>query len=107
MWLQEQLDKGAFGVKKIPRAENFADMLTHPPSAAELQKFLPMMGIFPAGCSKGAFKLVETLLRQRPELHAQVASSVLSFLGSGKAKTGRKGLKVRFQGDAIDEHKHV
>ena len=86
MWLQEKLEKGAFGVKKIPRAENFADMLTHPPSAAELQKFLPLMGIFPAECSKGAFKLVETLLRQRPELHAQVASSVLSFRGSGKTR---------------------
>ena len=85
MWLQEQLDKGAFGVKRIPRAWIFADMLTHPPSAAELSKFLPLLGIFPAQCSKGAFKLVETLLRQRPDLHAQVASSVLAFLGSGKA----------------------
>ena len=85
MWLREQLDRGVFGVKKVPRADNFADMLTHPPSAAELSKFLPQLGIFPAQCSKGAFKLVETLLRQRPDLHAQVASSVLAFLGSGKA----------------------
>ena len=35
---------------------------------------------------KGAFKLAETFLRQRPELLAQVASSVLSFLGSGKTR---------------------
>ena len=35
---------------------------------------------------KGAFKLVETFLRQRPELHAQVVFSVLSFCCSGKTR---------------------
>ena len=61
--MPEQLDKGAYGVRKMQ-----------------------CMGIFPVECSKGAFKLVETILRQHPELHALAASSVLSFLGSGKAK---------------------
>ena len=77
---------GQGGIRREEGAENFAYMLTHPPSAAEMQKLLPLMGIFTAECSKGTFKLVETLLRQRPELHAQVASSVLSFLGSGKTR---------------------
>ena len=81
--MQEQQDKGALGVKKVPRANNFADILTHPPTAAEWAKILPCLGVYLVERSKGAFKLVETILRQRPELRAQVASSALGFLGAG------------------------
>ena len=32
-------------VKKIPRTQNLADMLTHTPSAKELEMFLPLMSL--------------------------------------------------------------
>ena len=66
MWLQQHLAEGAYAIKKIPRSENMSDMLTHPPSAQDLQKFLPMIGIYPMECSKGAVELVKTAMSQRP-----------------------------------------
>ena len=32
-------------IRKLPRVENVADMLTHPPSASELERFVPMCGM--------------------------------------------------------------
>ena len=32
-------------LKKIPRTQNLADMLTHTPSAKELEMFLPLMSL--------------------------------------------------------------
>ena len=43
-WLQEELEKGNFKVKRVDRKFNASDMLTHSPSAEELRKFLPMIG---------------------------------------------------------------
>ena len=42
-WLQEELEKGSFKVKRVHKKFNASDMLTHSPSAEELRKFLPMM----------------------------------------------------------------
>ena len=44
-WLQEELEKGNFKVKRVDRKFNASDMLTHSPSAEELRKFLPMIGL--------------------------------------------------------------
>ena len=43
-WLQEELEKGNFKVKRVDRKFNASDMLTHSPSAEELRKFLPVIG---------------------------------------------------------------
>ena len=39
-WLQEELQKGNFKVKRVDRKFNASDMLIHNPSAEELRKFL-------------------------------------------------------------------
>ena len=36
---------GSVRLKKIPRTQNLADMLTHTPSAKELEVFLPLMSL--------------------------------------------------------------
>ena len=47
---------GRCGLKKIPRTQNLADMLTHTPSAKELEVFLPLMGLW--CCSEREKELV-------------------------------------------------
>ena len=43
-WLQEELEKGNFKVKRVDRKFNASDMLTHSSSAEELRKFFSMIG---------------------------------------------------------------
>ena len=43
--LQDLIAPGGVRLKKIPRTQNLADMLTHTPGAKELEVFLPLMGL--------------------------------------------------------------
>ena len=43
--LQDLIAAGGVRLKKIPRTQNLADMLTHTPSAKELEIFLPLMSL--------------------------------------------------------------
>ena len=45
LWLQDLIAAGGVRLKKIPRTQNLADMLTHTPSAKELEMFLPLMSL--------------------------------------------------------------
>ena len=45
LWLQDLIAAGGVRLKKIPRTQNLADMLTHTPSAKELEIFLPVMSL--------------------------------------------------------------
>ena len=45
LWLQDLTAAGGVRLKKIPRTQNLADMLTHTPSAKELEIFLPLMSL--------------------------------------------------------------
>ena len=45
LWLQDLISAGGVRLKKIPRTQNVADMLTHTPGAKELEVFLPLMGL--------------------------------------------------------------
>ena len=45
LWLQDLIAAGGAKLKKIPRTQNLADMLTHTPSAKELEVFLPLMSL--------------------------------------------------------------
>ena len=45
LWLQDLIAAGGVKLKKIPRTQNLADMLTHTPSAKELEIFLPLMSL--------------------------------------------------------------
>ena len=45
LWLQDLIAAGGARLKKIPRTQNLADMLTHTPSAKELEMFLPLMSL--------------------------------------------------------------
>ena len=45
LWLQDLVATGGVKLKKIPRSQNLADMLTHKPGAKELERFLPLMGL--------------------------------------------------------------
>ena len=45
LWLQDLIAAGGVRVKKIPRTQNLADMLTHTPSAKELEVFLPLVSL--------------------------------------------------------------
>ena len=45
LWLQDLIAAGGAKLKKIPRTQNLADMLTHTPSAKELEMFLQLMSL--------------------------------------------------------------
>ena len=56
--LQDLIAAGGVREKKIPRTQNLADMLTHTPSAKELEVFLPLMSL--RSCSKRDKELMAT-----------------------------------------------
>ena len=43
--LQDLIAAGGVRLKRIPRAQNLAEMLTHTPGAKELEVFLPLVGL--------------------------------------------------------------
>ena len=45
LWLHDLTASGGVRLKKIPRTQNLADMLTHTPGAKELEVFLTLMGL--------------------------------------------------------------
>ena len=58
LWLQDLIAAGGVRLKKIPRTQNLADMLTHTPGAKKLEVFLPLMGL--RCCSERDKELVVT-----------------------------------------------
>ena len=74
-WLQEELEKGNFKVKRVDRKFNASDMLTHSPSAEELRKFLPMIGCHTMTVNRENYNAVKTML-------AMPAAKVTAFLTS-------------------------
>ena len=75
-WLQEELEKGNFKVKRVDRKFNASDMLTHSPSAEELRKFLPMIGCHTMTVNRENYNAVKTMLKAMP------AAKVTAFLTS-------------------------
>ena len=45
LWLQDVIAVGGVRLKKIPRTQNLADMLTHTPSAKELEVCQPLISL--------------------------------------------------------------
>ena len=58
LWLQDLIAAGGVRLKKIPRTQNLADMLTHTPSVKELEVFLPLMSL--RSCSERDRELTAT-----------------------------------------------
>ena len=56
LWLQDLIAAGGVRLKKIPRTQNMAEMLSHTPSAKELEVFLPLMGL--RSCSERDNELI-------------------------------------------------
>ena len=75
-WLQEELEKGNFKVKRVDRKFNASDMLTHSPSAEELRKFLPMIGCHTMTANRDNYNAVKTMLKSMP------TAKVTAFLTS-------------------------
>ena len=75
-WLQEELEKGNFKVKRVDRKFNASDMITHSPSAKELRKFLPMIGCHTMIVNRENYNAVKTMLKSMP------AAKVTAFLTS-------------------------
>ena len=73
-WLQEELEKGNFKVKRVDSKFNASDMLTHSPSAEELRKFLPMIGCHMMTVNRENYNAVKTMLKAMP------AAKVTAFL---------------------------
>jgi hypothetical protein len=82
-WLQAEMAKGSYAMKKCSRELNPSDMLTHAPSAAELAKFLPMIGRFPQETSKGPMELVKAALVTRPASGVKLAAALLACMAEG------------------------
>lgn len=87
-WLQEQLANEAYSVKKISRENNASDVMTHAPSASELAKFLPGIGVFQKERADGPVRLAKTALATRPNSSVKLAAAVLACLmGSTRSES--------------------
>ena len=82
-WLQEELEKGNFNVKRVGRKFNASDMLTHSPSAEELRKFLPMIGCHTMTVNGDNDNAVKTMLK--PMLAAKVTAFLTSLADAVKS----------------------
>ena len=75
-WLQEELEKRNFKVKRVDRKLNASDMLTHSPSAEELRKFLTTIGCHTMTANRENYSAVKTMLTR------MTAANVTTFLTS-------------------------
>ena len=82
-WLQAELKAGGYSCKRVDRSANAADVLTKPPSAAELQNFKASLGLYPLAVARGAFSLVKSLLKSTPQV--QVSAALLALMPRGAA----------------------
>ena len=58
LWIQDLIAAGGVKLEKIPRTQNLAALLTHAPSAKELEVSLPLTGL--RSCSDRDKELVAT-----------------------------------------------
>ena len=84
LWLQDLIAAGGVKLKKIQRTQNVAEMLTHTPSAKELDVFLPLMGL--RCCSDREKELVATRLYKPVPIKIESQESV--ELGQGRKLAG-------------------
>ena len=56
-WLQEELEKSNFEVKRVDKKLNASDTLTHSPSAEELRKLLHMKGCHTMTANRENYRL--------------------------------------------------
>ena len=98
--MQEAFDKAVYTVKKIPRTENPSDILTHPPTKNDLEKFMPMIGVYPLGVALGAVEIVKAMVRDRPAMELLVAMMVLMMLAqqaeAARPKIPKKAAELDF-----------
>ena len=77
-WLQEELEKSNFKVKRVDRKFNASDMLTHSPSVEELRKFLPMIGCHTMTVNRENYNAVKMMLKS---MLAAKSDCILDELG--------------------------
>ena len=76
LWLQDLIAARGVELKKIPRTQNLADMLTHTPSAKELEVSLPLMGL--RCCSDRDKELVATRQYKPVPIKIETRNDVVS-----------------------------
>ena len=75
MWLQDLVANAGLQVKKVDRLDNVSDMLTHTPTASDLERFIPKLGM---ANLEGEFKQLTSA--SRPGFKA-AAKKVAAILG--------------------------
>ena len=63
LWLRDLIAAGGVRLKKIPRTQHLADMLTHTPGAKGLEVFLPFVGL---RCCSGRDKELVATRQYKP-----------------------------------------
>ena len=79
-WLQDRLEKMVYQVKRVDRAFNASDMLTHSPNSDELKRFNPLVCLFPMMLARGVYELVKTVLQEQPGKKVMVAALLSQLL---------------------------
>ena len=98
LWLQSATDEGILNFRSIPREENSSDMLTPPPSAAELQRFCPQLGISDSGgVGMDLEKVVAKVRAMTPSTRAGMVA-MLGWIPTARAYDSEKS----DAGDTID-----
>jgi hypothetical protein len=91
LWIQDLVAKGVVVVRKVPRDINPSDLLTHAPSAPDLQKFMVRIGLIDVSIAKDPLKQVTLSLmpkgnsKQMNCKQLMQAMLLISVLGKAKA----------------------
>ncbi len=80
MWLQTVAEQMVYTLTKLPRIQNPSDILTHFPTKNDVDKFLPMFGVYPITVSKGALEIVKKLLRSYSQKEQQIAAMLVMMM---------------------------
>jgi len=104
LWIQEFMSSGGGVMKLIPRTENVADIMTHPPSAKELGEFLPKLGMYVLDAKNHEKMMAEAdrhrrtpaVRGARPPAAAGGKSTMMACSGGGaRMIDGKEGMKKR------------
>jgi hypothetical protein len=91
MWSQTVAEDMVYTLMKLSREDNPSDMLTHSPAKDDLDKLLPMIGIYPLTVMKRAVEIVKTVLRTYPHMEQQVAAMMIMMMMVRHAEAARPG----------------
>jgi len=100
-WLQDAAARNKFQTHKIPREENPGDCLTHPPTAKDLQKFCPMLGLYRLDFIKQPYQHVTAKLMAARNSHGSLTAKGVAMAALMIGALENLGMTVKAEGEVL------